>query len=188
MSPLLPFPSPVYTSWMRRFSTLVAASCVLLAAGCAMDDDEGVASIQIGTGQVEFEPLEDMQDLALVAGPQGGYHFIANARIQALDPGAASMPGLLSNPSTQFFVFREDGTRMDAVAPAHRLGYEATDSDWYELTSGRILEIDSQMLKDDSLLAAFYGARVLLRVEVLDADGISASAETWVVPQAAASQ
>jgi hypothetical protein len=77
---------------------------------------------------------------------------------------------------------------MDAVVPAHRLGYEATDGDWYELPSGRILEIDSQMLKDDSLKAAFYGTRVLLRVEVADADGISVSAETWVVPQAAADQ
>ena len=165
---------------MRRpplFSILLSA--ILSVAACA---DEGSATIELGTGQAEFEPIEDMQNLILVAGPQGGYHFIANARIQALEPGEPSMPGLDVNPITEFFVYREDGTRIDAESPADRLGYELADDGWYELPTGRILGIDQQLVEEQNLIPALYSERVLLRVEVLDADGISASAETWVVP------
>lgn len=155
--------------------------CLLLMAACAVD--EGPATIELGTGQVEFEALEEMQGLVLVAGPQGGYHFIAHARIQALEPGISSMPGLQLNPLTQFFVYREDGTRIDTQSPPDRLGYKLADDDWYTLPSGRILGIDQQLVEEQDLLPALYSERVRLRVEVLDADGISASAETWVIPQ-----
>jgi hypothetical protein len=165
---------------MGRVQLSSIVLCVFLAAACG---DEGPATIELGTGEVDFEPIQDMQSLVLVQGPQGGYHFVANARIQSLAPGVASMPGLDENPITEFFVYREDGSRIDAEAPATRLGYELADDGWYELPSGTILGIDQQLVEEQDLVPAIYSERVLLRVEVLDADGISASAETWVIPQ-----
>ena len=166
---------------MIRLLPAVITTCALLASGCASEMLPETVTIELGTGETEFEPLEDMQELTLVAGLQGGYHFIANARIHGLDPGTASMPGLESNPVTEFIVLREDGTRIDEAGPSHLLGYKAAASPWFELPSGRILAIDQQLVEEEGVVPAIYGERLLLRVEVIDADGIEASDEAWIV-------
>lgn len=167
----------------RLVSSIIALVCVSTTVGCGVEGEAEGPAVIIGTGEVNFEPLADMQELQLVAGPQGGYHFVANARIQDLDPGTPSMPGLLSNPSTTFSLYREDGSRIDAEGPASRLGYAPSDDGWYELPSGRILEVSQKLVKEDQIVPAIYSERVRIQVEVLDAEGTEVSAEVWVIPQ-----
>lgn len=144
--------------------------------------DAGPEEIELGTGALNFEPLMDGQGLLLVAGIQGGFHFVVNARIRGLLSGTPSIPGELGNPQTRFSIFREDGTQIDAMSRPYRLGYRAIENGWFEMPSGRILQID-QNLVEDGLLPTLYQEQVRLTVEIRDASGSEASAELWVVPE-----
>ncbi len=68
-------------------ATPLAAVLVLL--GCAGAGDEAV--LELGTGEVEFEPLEDYQRVPLVAGPQGGHHLWLSLRAEGLAAGPADL-------------------------------------------------------------------------------------------------
>ena len=149
----------------------------LMAGGC--DCGNGSDAIaEIGTGTTSFELLEDGQDLELIAGQQGGYHFIVNASMAGIEPGTPSMPGLLSNPATSFGIFSEAGDRLDAQFPPYRLGYrERTDgSAMFQLPSGRILA-----LADGVDPETLYDQRVELRVEIREEDGPRANDEVFIV-------
>ena len=175
---------------MQAMSRYSAAFCLLLALSpnqaCHCDSqpraDAGPEEIELGTGALGFEPLEDGQSLLLVAGTQGGYHFVVNARIRGLLSGDPSIPDALGNPQTRFAMFREDGNQIDVMPRPYRLGYRESDDGWFEMPSGRILQID-QALVENGLLATLYQEQVRLTVEIRDARGSEASAEVWVVPE-----
>lgn len=141
------------------------------AAGCDGNDAEAI----LGTGTTSFTSLVAEQELDLLAGTQGGHHFIAHARMRGIDPGDPSMPGLLSNPATQFFVFTESGDRIDARFPPYRIGYRDADDGSLELPSGRILALD------ETRVAEILNQRVRIRVEISQDDGPMASDEIFVV-------
>lgn len=136
---------------------------------------QGDAWVELGTGTVGFEELEPDSDLVLVAGPQGGHHFVLNARMRGLQPGDPEMPGTVQNPSTRFTVWSEAGDQLDIDPPPYRLGYEAVGDGVYGLGSGHIIQVREEEV------AALYGTRVRVRVELTDADGATASDERWVV-------
>jgi len=140
------------------------------------DGDSGgpVGSVELGTGTTAFEPIGEESDLVLVAGPQGGHHFVVHARISGLDPGDPSQPGLVSNPATRFSVTDEDGARLELEMYPYRLGYELVDGD-YVLPSGRIVQVE------EASVASLYGSRARIEVEVTDVDGRSATDGRWVV-------
>ena len=158
-----------------------------LSSGCDCQGpegaDAGLGLIELGTGSLEFESLEQDQALILVSGTQGGYHFVVNARIRELLPGNPSVPNELGNPITSFLLFREDETRIDALFPAYRLGYRPATDGWFELPSGRILQVNQDLIDEEGLVPAIYQERVRIRVEVRDVRGEMAAAEVWVAPQ-----
>jgi hypothetical protein len=112
---------------MSRYSV---AFCLVLALApsqaCDCDSqpraDAGPEEIELGTGGLNFESLEDGQSLLLVAGTQGGYHFVVNARIRGLLSGDPSMPDALGNPQTRFSMFDEGGRQIDIMPRPYRLG------------------------------------------------------------------
>lgn len=144
--------------------------------------DAGPGQIELGTGSLAFEALEDEQELTLVAGTQGGYHFVVNARIRDLLPGNPQMPNELGNPLTRFLLFREDGTQIDALFPPYRLGYREAEDGWLELPSGRILQVNQDLVDAEGLVPAIYEEKVRMLVVVRDVSGVEASAEKWVFP------
>lgn len=115
----------------------------LLAAGCPGGDDGGggVTAVELGTGTINWEPITDGQDLELIAGPQGGHHFILHSRARGILPGDPERPGLDENPATLFQIFADDDRQVDAQFPPYKLGYRAAGGGWFVLPSGRILQL-----------------------------------------------
>ncbi len=134
----------------------------------------GDADVELGTGTVEFEPLADESHLVLVAGPQGGHHFVVHARMRGLLPGDPTKPGLVGNPATRFTVTDQDGAALDVGMAPYRLGYEQQGDD-YVLPSGRIIQVQEENVPE------LYGQRVRIAVEVTDAEDQTASDGRWVV-------
>jgi hypothetical protein len=164
------------------FATGILAAGLALAGACGGDDssDDGPpqeGEAELGTGTTSFEELRDDDELVLVAGPQGGHHFVVHTRMSGLLPGDPTMPGLIGNPSTSFTVEDEHGERLDLNMAPYRLGYEPADEPdgAYVLPSGRILQIQQ------AVVAATYGTRVKIRVEVTDVRNATASDERWVL-------
>jgi hypothetical protein len=175
---------------MCAFFCLVGA--LALAVGCGGgggsgdadsgdgdDGDDGSSLVELGTGMTAFEPLDDETELVLWAGPQGGHHFIAHARITGMDPGDPMQPGLASNPSTRFSVADEDGARIELEVAPYRLGYVEQDGA-HVLPSGRIVQVR------EAVVPLLYGNRARIEVEVTDAEGRSARDGRWVVAVEAA--
>lgn len=169
-----------------RPSLLVALLLVPACFGADGDGDGGLPGptpvVELGTGSADYQTMTEEQELGLVAGPQGGYHFIVHARMKHLSPGDPARPGRPENPSTVFEAWVPDGTagerQLDVMNPPYRLGYEDLDGDgWLELPSGRILQMD--LLAAD--LAAFYGTRVRIVVRITDSAGRIAEDERHVI-------
>lgn len=154
---------------------------ILTLVGCGDDPPNGPGIIEIGTGALDWEPLTEGQDLEIIAGPQGGYHFVINARIQNLLPGEPSSISALGNPQTRFAIYLEDGSRVDVMAQPYRLGYRRADEIWHELPSGRILQLEDDLIAEENLIPEIYGQDVRLEVEIRDARGKEAISEAWVV-------
>lgn len=144
--------------------------------GCS--DDDGpmteAAIVELGTGTIEFMPLADDDPLEIIAGPQGGHHFVVHARAQNIIPGDAAIPGLQANPRTVFAAFTEAGEQFDLMFPPYTLGYRRVDDTWFALPSGRILQVE------DALVPEIIGQRVRLTVRVTDAAQKSGTDEVWV--------
>jgi hypothetical protein len=165
----------------------IVVACLVLGSACG---DGGGAPIdapvdvtlipggvaELGTGTTAFEPLAPDQELGLVAGPQGGYHFIVHSRIREMTPGDYTQPGLPENPVTLFEVFSSDDRQIDKMYPPYHIGYmaDASDPTLYVLPSGRILQIEN------AEVPAIYGTSVKIKVRVSDADGRVATDERTV--------
>ena len=129
-------------------------------------------AVELGTGTIAFEPLEDEAEIGLVTGPQGGHHVIVHARARSLDPGDPLDPSAPGNPHTVFLAFDLDGERLDMRTADYTLGYLA-DGDWYVLPSGRLMIMNEDVLPT-------IGDRVRLRVELTDRSGETAASELVV--------
>lgn len=75
--------------WLAALALVLASSCA--AQGAVVHEPEQ-ASIEIGTGTWRFEPLVDGQEIPLVHGAQGGWHFwlAVRARGIATDTGSVT--------------------------------------------------------------------------------------------------
>ncbi len=172
---------------MSRISRrLLVLACLAPASGCGDDGGSaGDAVVDVGTGGIAFEPLSEGASLRLIAGSQGGYHFVVNARMHDLLAGDPSMPNLLGNPLTSFSLVNAEGDRIDTSAPPYRLGYRDSDeSPWLEMPSGRLLVVNQQLIDaDPNFLDSLYGSEISLRVTVVDAKGDQGSDETTIRPE-----
>ncbi len=138
---------------------------------------DGPPTVEIGTGMFAFEPLVAGQELDLIAGPQGGYHFILHARMRGMKAGDPRRLDGPENPTTLFAVEDASGRRVDIVE-VRNLGYEDSEEPmgWKALPSGRIVRVYNNEVD------ALYGELVTLIVEVRDIDGRSASNSIQIRP------
>ena len=155
-----------------RRTPILLLLIVFQAVGCGDDAVLGDAEVELGTGTVTFTALEDGSPLAIVAGPQGGFHFVVHARARGIVPGEPRNPGLPSNPRTTFAAFLGD-EQVDLELPPYRLGYEVNDGS-FTLPSGRILQLEQEVIP------GIYDQDVRITVTVTDEEGDTASDERTV--------
>lgn len=139
---------------------------------CTVLEPTPGVTAEIGTGNVDFEPLTAGQSVQIETGVQGGYHVIAHARITGMAPGDAAEPGSSSNPETTFCAFRmADGAaiHLQPTTPLF-LGYEP-DGAAFTLPSGRILQLSNEVAP------SLGGETIVLSVAVRSPDGQQAYGE-----------
>jgi hypothetical protein len=151
---------------------------LLALAGCPGGggvDAGASAQVELGTGTIEWEPLPEDTELDLIAGPQGGHHFIVHARASGIVPGDPARPGQLGNPATTFEAYDQDGNRLDLDFPPYRLGYEQPGDGWSYLPSGRILQVTQDAVP------TLPGQRVRVTLRIQDVTGAYGTDEVWIV-------
>lgn len=159
-----------------HLTPIIAAGAALLCA-CGDDTggftaDAGPPTIELGSGQIEFESLVDGDSIFIVQGPQDGYHFFGSLRATNVNAGDVSSLGAPDNPTTTFEI--HVGTdQVDAKASTYMQGLELSERG-AEMV-GRTVILDIQ---DDSELD---GATVRFVVRVDDVDGVSVSDERSLV-------
>jgi len=151
----------------------ICLGLLVFLSGCP-GDTPGGGIAEVGTGTTSFDALATNQELVLIAGPQGGHHFILHARIAEMAPGDPERPGDPANPSTVFAVVF-DGERVDLPRPALDFGYEDTADGFSTLVSGRIVQVL------ESQVEAMYGQPVTVAVTVTDADGRRSTDERVII-------
>lgn len=159
----------------RAIAVILAGAFALACGGGDGDGpDAGPASATLGTGIDAFEPLAAGQDLFIVQGPQGGYHFFVSVSATGV---VAGNPDDLSddrNPTTTFRAFA-GGQRVDLDAADFTQGLRPIPETGGVGMIGRLLILDIQ--SDDELA----GATVRIEVTVRDTAGAAAGDERTVV-------
>ena len=61
---------------------LVGAALLILTQGCA---SSAIPAVEIGTGEIEFQPLDDGDMLDIIQGPQGGFHLLGSLRVKGIE-------------------------------------------------------------------------------------------------------
>jgi hypothetical protein len=150
-------------------------------AGCSGDEQTGDTGpnlppmVEIGTGETEFVPLEDGDEVDIIFGPQGGYHFNTSIRVQGIHPGD---PDHLDDPDNPLTVLRAflDGEQIDLDASTYKQGIDPVPGEpgVYQMI-GRRLILDIQ--SDDEL----DGRECLIDVTITDRDGVEVHDERTII-------
>jgi hypothetical protein len=121
---------------------------------------------ELGTGEVAFETLTGGQELFVIQGPQGGFHFLGAVRAWGIEHGNPEMLADPDNPTTEFRVFRA-GARIDLMASRYVQGLRAVGGrrDLCEMIN-RLVILD--ITSDDVL----DGVEVEMEVTITDVDGV----------------
>lgn len=154
------------------------ALALVLLAGCAGSSDvSGTDSevsdvpvepgARIGTGELEFEPLEEGDRIDIIHGPQGGYHFLASVRVKGIEAGNPHELSSPSNPTVRFQVYWDD--REWVPEATYTQGLDPVDPPVDGFTDemvGRLAILD---ITSDAVLD---GADVVFEVTVEDVNGL----------------
>lgn len=74
----------------RSLSLLSFLLALALAAACGASE-AGEGTLELGTGEWQYEPIADGQDVTMVHGAQGGWHVWASFLVEGLDPSRVEM-------------------------------------------------------------------------------------------------
>jgi hypothetical protein len=174
--------------------SLIACASALLATGacsssggddgadpCAgLEEREESGEATIGTGYEAYAELDD--EIVIVGGPQGGFHLNLNARVLGLELGNSNDLLDPRNPSTVFGIFSADGRdRLDLDQCPVRVGYRPDGGDAGVLQRGVNVVFDVQ---GEDELTPLFDQPVLLRLDVVDADGRHTADERTVTVRA----
>ena len=121
----------------------------------------------MGTGEWDWEPLEDGQEIDVIQGPQGGFHLLGSVRVAGIAAGTADDLGDPDNPTTRFWVMHE-GVDL-APSSVFIQGLDASPQDASPFTHqmvGRFVIMD--IAADDEL----DGVEIAFDVSVEDVDGV----------------
>ncbi len=155
---------------MPLLVTRLLLLCVTVAA-CGGDDepdaDTRPPSITLATGYDIFEPLADGDEIFIVQGPQGGFHFFGSFYATGIDPGNPEDLDDPDNPTGVFRVF-EGTTRVDLTAAnSFTQGLRSVPGTGGFGTVGRFVILD---ITNDAQLD---GASVRFEIEVTDVHGVT---------------
>ena len=129
-------------------------------------------AIEMGTGEWDWEALEDGQEIDVIQGPQGGFHLLGSVRVAGIAAGTADDLGDPDNPTTRFWVMHE-GVDL-APSSVFIQGLDASPQDASPFTHqmvGRFVIMD--IAADDEL----DGVEIVFGVSVEDVDGVRVEAE-----------
>lgn len=152
---------------------------LLIALGCTPSDgdptDTGTPlpdlspAVEIGTGETEFVPLAEGDEVVVVFGPQGGYHLDGSLRAQGIVPGDADDLSSPDNPTTIFRVFDAAGLPVAGTEGSTEVDYvqgiDATAEPGVFEMVGRRIFLD---IPNDDVLV---GDLIDVEVEVRDVEG-----------------
>jgi hypothetical protein len=166
---------------MHVHLTAAAALALVACSGGKDGGDTGSTlpeldpKVELGTGDIEFVPLADGDEIETVFGPQGGYHFYVSILVQGVNPGDPDNLSDPDNPVTAFYTYK-DGARFDLDAATYQQGLDPVPGEpgQYEMI-GRRLILDIQ--SDDEI----NGDEVFVTVDVTDADGVTVHDERTLV-------
>lgn len=151
---------------MRRTWALAGAAW-LGASGCAA---AGAPAVELGTGTTAFAPLAEGDEVAIVQGPQGGYHLDGSVRATGVDCGDPDDLASPRNPTTVFRVFLGEqpvsGVRAEPGV-SYTQGLDvSSDPQFCEMVGRRVY---LNITRDDDLV----GQTLRVEVTLTDASGVT---------------
>ncbi len=149
------------------FSFLVACDPASPAACEEAAEIPGV--LEIGTGESDYEPVSDGDDVKLAYGPQGGQHVWGSLRAEGIVSGLLADDD--ADPVVDFEVIEADGDVLG--------GYRQTPRHFDGALAGE-LELVGDTLILDWLEEGFEGLEVTIAAHLVDACGRELSAERAV--------
>lgn len=148
---------------------------LLTAVACDTQEqagaDAGPPTIEIGTGERDFESLRDGDSVFIVQGPQDGYHIFGSVQATNVNEGNVQYLSDPTNPRTTFEVY-QGLQRVDAMASSYQQGLRPSPAGVEMVGRTVILDIES-----DSDLA---GMELRFVVTIEDYDGVVVSDERLV--------
>ena len=75
----------------RRLPRLLVSAATVLTVACGGESPVGEGTLEIGTGESQFEGLTDGQEVELIYGAQGGYHVWLSLRAEGIEPQRTQM-------------------------------------------------------------------------------------------------
>ena len=143
--------------------TLCAA--LVLLVGCVGPDLDSAPNIELGTGEVAFEPLADGAAVPLVSGLQGGRHVWGSVRVVGIDWREIDM------------LFAIEDGNGEALTDTTRVIQELQqcDSSTAGCTVGMGEMVGITILVDNDDAGAIANRSVVIRVEASDVQGRSAT-------------
>ncbi len=141
-----------------------------LLAGCIGPNLDVDPSVELGTGEVGFEPLNDGSTVPLVSGLQGGRHIWGAVRVIGIDWTEIDMT---------FSVEDDVGAPLtETTRVIQELQQCDTSTEGCESGMGEMVGVT--ILVNDEDATAVLGGNVVLRVEATDMEGRS-SADSVIV-------
>ena len=128
-------------------------------------------AVEVGTGEIAFEPTEDGDTLEIVQGPQGGFHLLTSVRVHGIAPGDRGDLTESTNPTLTLDVTGPDGDSWIAIGPITQ-GLDPaplSERPFTHQMTGRFAILD--ILAEDELA----GQSIDLSVHIAAEDGIELS-------------
>jgi hypothetical protein len=153
---------------------------LLSLAACGDDSstppaDAGPPTIELGTGEREFETIIEGDNVFIVQGPQDGYHLFGSLRATNVNAGNIKDLTDPENPTTIFEVY--NGTeQVDLMASTYRQGLRSSPFGVEMIGRNVILDIEDDSELDGVML------RFVVRLE--DVDGVVVTDERMVIGRA----
>ncbi len=132
------------------------AVVVLGLAGCAAGEIvpsiDSSTAVELGTGEAEFQPLDDDAQLEVVLGIQGGYHVVGNALISGYFPQPVLGGG---GGEIRFELIAYDGIALNIDSGAIQTALQQHPDGTYTCMPGHHVLIGAQPAELDGTPAEF---------------------------------
>ena len=151
---------------MGRVATVAVGIGLAGCGGGAPVDDDGClggATVEVGTGQEAYEPVEDGDAVTIQHGPQGGWHIWTAIDVRGTGPNVSVLPGV---------DWPAGGTSLTYGVQATFVALVYDDATCEGTHSGEFgyIDTDSGPVKGLDLICSLAGETLVLSAEVEDLD------------------